>query len=138
MTGSNKIATLRVEQLYEMKKLALWGGVFMCLFLGMNTAAAQNSDSVSAKVNKRPLLNQFESDYVLTASERIALKQSRIAYQYRVKEILDSVEISDRKRKRSAKKPLYRKRKRLLLEIKRNPFSEKIKEAVAEYTLIEE
>lgn len=126
MTGSNKFATLRVEQLYEMKKLALWGGVFMCLFLGMNTAVAQNSDSVSAKVNKRPLLNQFESDYVLTASERIALKQSRIAYQYRVKEILDSVEISDRKRKR------------LLLELKRNPFSEKIKEAVAEYTLIEE
>ena len=126
MTGSNKIATLRVEQLYEMKKLALWGGVFMCLFLGMNTAVAQNSDTVSAKVNKRPLLNQFESDYVLTASERIALKQSRIAYQYRVKEILDSVEISDRKRKR------------LLSELKRNPFSEKIKEAVAEYTLIEE
>ncbi len=126
MTGSNKIATLRVEQLYVMKKLALWGGVFMCLFLGMNTAVAQNSDTVSAKVNKRPLLNQFESDYVLTASERIALKQSRIAYQYRVKEILDSVEISDRKRKR------------LLLELKRNPFSEKIKEAVAEYTLIEE
>ncbi|SDS36247.1 hypothetical protein SAMN05192545_1262 [Maribacter dokdonensis] len=126
MTGNNKIANLRVEQLYEMKKLALWGGVFMCLFLGMNTAVAQNSDSVSAKVNKRPLLNQFESDYVLTASERIALKQSRIAYQYRVKEILDSVEISDRKRKR------------LLLELKRNPFSEKIKEAVAEYTLIEE
>ena len=126
MTGNYKIATLRVEQLYEMKKLALWGGVFMCLFLGMNTAVAQNSDTVSTKVNKRPLLNQFESDYVLTASERIALKQSRIAYQYRVKEILDSVEISDRKRKR------------LLLELKRNPFSEKIKEAVAEYTLIEE
>jgi len=126
LTGNYKIATLRVEQLYEMKKLALWGGVFMCLFLGMNTAVAQNSDTVSAKVNKRPLLNQFESDYVLTASERIALKQSRIAYQYRVKEILDSIEISDRKRKR------------LLLELKRNPFSEKIKEAVAEYTLIEE
>ena len=83
-----------------MKKLTLLGGVFMCLFLGMNTAIAQNSDTVSAQVTKRPLLNQFESDYVLTASERIALKQSRIAYQYRVKEILDSVEISDRKRKR--------------------------------------
>ena len=108
-----------------MKKLTLLGGVFMCLFLGMNTAIAQNSDTVSAHVTKRPLLNQFESDYVLTASERITLKQSRIAYQYRVKEILDSVEISDRKRKR------------LLLELKRNPFSEKIKEVVAEYTQVE-
>ena len=126
MTIGCKNATLRVEQLYEMKKLTLLGGVFMCLFLGMNTAIAQNSDTVSAQVTKRPLLNQFESDYVLTASERIALKQSRIAYQYRVKEILDSVEISDRKRKR------------LLLELKRNPFSEKIKEVVAEYTQVEE
>ncbi len=125
MTIGCKNATLRVEQLYEMKKLTLLGGVFMCLFLGMNTAIAQNSDTVSAQVTKRPLLNQFESDYVLTASERIALKQSRIAYQYRVKEILDSVEISDRKRKR------------LLLELKRNPFSEKIKEVVAEYTQVE-
>ena len=126
MTIGCKNATLRVEQLYEMKKLTLLGGVFMCLFLGMNTAIAQNSDTVSAQVTKRPLLNQFESDYVLTASERIALKQSRIAYQYRVKEILDSVEISDRKRKR------------LLLELKRNPFSEKIKEVGAEYTQVEE
>lgn len=125
MTIGCKNATLRVEQLYEMKKLTLLGGVFMCLFLGMNTAIAQNSDTVSAHVTKRPLLNQFESDYVLTASERITLKQSRIAYQYRVKEILDSVEISDRKRKR------------LLLELKRNPFSEKIKEVVAEYTQVE-
>ncbi len=125
MTIGCKNATLRVEQLYEMEKLTLLGGVFMCLFLGMNTAIAQNSDTVSAQVTKRPLLNQFESDYVLTASERIALKQSRIAYQYRVKEILDSVEISDRKRKR------------LLLELKRNPFSEKIKEVVAEYTQVE-
>lgn len=125
MTIGCKNAILRVEQLYEMKKLTLLGGVFMCLFWGMNTAIAQNSDTVSAQVTKRPLLNQFESDYVLTASERIALKQSRIAYQYRVKEILDSVEISDRKRKR------------LLLELKRNPFSEKIKEVVAEYTQVE-
>jgi len=125
LTIGCKNATLRVEQLYEMKKLTLLGGVFMCLFLGMNTAIAQNSDTVSAHVTKRPLLNQFESDYVLTASERITLKQSRIAYQYRVKEILDSVEISDRKRKR------------LLLELKRNPFSEKIKEVVAEYTQVE-
>tara|TARA_R110000744_G_scaffold50230_1_gene108779 strand:+ start:457 stop:798 length:342 start_codon:yes stop_codon:yes gene_type:complete len=105
-----------------MKKLTLLGGVFIYLLLGVNTAFAQDADSINAKINKRTLLNQFESDYVLSVSERIALKQSRIAFQYRTREILDSLDISDKKRKR------------LIEELKRNPFSEKIQTVIASET----
>jgi len=38
------------------------------------TLLLHDTDSISAQVIKRTLLNQFESDYVLTVSERIALK----------------------------------------------------------------
>ena len=106
----------------EMKKLTLLGGVFIYLLLGVNTTFAQDADSINAKINKRTLLNQFESDYVLSVSERIALKQSRIAFQYRTREILDSLDISDKKRKR------------LIEELKRNPFSEKIQTVIASET----
>lgn len=106
----------------EMKKLTLLGGVFIYLLLGVNTTFGQDADSINAKINKRTLLNQFESDYVLSVSERIALKQSRIAFQYRTREILDSLDISDKKRKR------------LIEELKRNPFSEKIQNVIASET----
>ena len=105
-----------------MKKRTFLGGVFVCLLLGMNTTFAQDIDTINAKIKKRTLLNQFESDYVLSVSERIALKQSRIAFQYRTREILDSLDISDKKRKR------------LIQELKRNPFSEKIQNVIASET----
>ncbi|WP_339627361.1 hypothetical protein [uncultured Maribacter sp.] len=105
-----------------MKKRTFLGGVFVCLLLGMNTTFAQDIDTINAKIKKRTLLNQFESDYVLSVSERIALKQSRIAFQYRTREILDSLDISDKKRKR------------LIEELKRNPFSEKIQNVIASET----
>ena len=102
------------------------GGVFIYLLLGVNTTFAQDVASINAKINKRTLLNQFESDYVLSVSERIALKQSRIAFQYRTKQILDSLNISDKKRKR------------LIQELKRNPFSDKIQNVITSETKSED
>ncbi|TLP81432.1 hypothetical protein [Maribacter sp. ACAM166] len=92
----------------------------------MNTTYAQVTTETNAKIKKRTFLNQFESDYVLSVSERIALKQSRIAYQFRTKEILDTLDISDRKRKR------------LIEELKRNPFSNRIQEVIANGTKFED
>ncbi|APQ19070.1 hypothetical protein A9200_04425 [Maribacter hydrothermalis] len=80
---------------------------------------AQNTVQPKIKMKQRLLLNQFESEYVLTASERMALKESRIAYQYKTKELLDSLDISTKKRKR------------LIQELKRNPFSDRIQDAIA-------
>jgi hypothetical protein len=109
-----------------MKKLTLLGGVFIYLLLGVNATFAQDADTINAKIKKRTLLKQFEADYVLSVSERIALKQSRIAFQYRTKEILDTLDISDKKRKR------------LIEELKRNPFSEKIQNVIASKTKSED
>ncbi|SNR45287.1 hypothetical protein SAMN04488009_1845 [Maribacter sedimenticola] len=101
-----------------MKNITLFGVVVVGFFVGIHTTQAQDTVMVESYVKKRTLLNQFESDFVLPASKRIALKQSRIAYQYHTKEILDTLDISDRKRKR------------LIEELKRNPFSERIQEVI--------
>ncbi|WP_419211644.1 hypothetical protein ACNR9Q_12965 [Maribacter sp. X9] len=105
-----------------MKKMTFWGCVLVFLILGTVTSSAQDNDQKKIKVQKRTLMGQFESDYVLSVSERIALKQSRIAHQYRTKELLDSLDIPDRKRKK------------LLKELKRNPFSEHLQQAIAKET----
>ncbi|MDF4202880.1 hypothetical protein PXD56_07935 [Maribacter sp. SA7] len=105
-----------------MKKLTIICGSLLCLILGMQEAQAQDSLQLDARVKQRMLLNQFEADYVLTASERVALKQSRLAHQYRMKEILDSIDISDARRKR------------LIQELKKNPFSERVQSVIANHT----
>ncbi|TDT45367.1 hypothetical protein CLV90_2454 [Maribacter spongiicola] len=109
-----------------MKKLTIFCGFLFCGILSIQTALAQDSLQSDARVKQRMLLNQFESDYVLTASERVALKQSRIAYQYRMKEILDSMDISDGRRKR------------LIQELQRNPFSEKVQSVIANHSKSDE
>lgn len=109
-----------------MKRLILFCGFLLCSILSISTIQAQDSLKSDVKVKQRILLNQFESDYVLTASERVALKQSRIAYQYRMKELLDSIDISDAKRKR------------LLQELKKNPFSERVQTVIANHMVSED
>lgn len=105
-----------------MKKLTIFCGFLVCLILGIQGTWAQDSLQLDARVKQRMLLNKFEADYVLTASERVALKQSRLAHQYRMKEILDSLDISDARRKR------------LIRELKENPFSERVQSVIANHT----
>ena len=116
----------KVEQAIKMKKLTIFCGFLLCGILSMQTAQAQDSLQSDARVKQRMLLNQFESDYVLTASERVALRQSRIAYQLRMKEILDTINISDSRRKR------------LIQELKKNPFSERVQTVIANHTVSED
>ena len=104
-----------------MKKITILGGVLLCFIMSVSTVQAQDSPRSDVRVKQRMLLNQFESDYVLTANERVALKQARLAYQYRMKELLDSIDISEGKRRR------------LLQELKRNPLSEKVQAVIANH-----
>ncbi|HEA80699.1 hypothetical protein LCGC14_0128680 [marine sediment metagenome] len=97
------------------------GGVLLCCLMSISTVVAQDSLQSDTRVKQRMLLNQFESDYVLTANERVALKQARLAYQYRIRKILDSIDISEGKRRR------------LLQELKRNPLSEKVQAVIANH-----
>ncbi|WP_405414484.1 hypothetical protein [Maribacter sp. Asnod1-A12] len=105
-----------------MKRITILCVVLLCFYLSSNITYAQDSLQTDAREKKRLLLNQFESDMVLTASERVALKQSRLAHQHKTKSILDTLDISEARRNR------------LLQELKRNPFSEKIKEVIANHT----
>ncbi|MEP2280084.1 hypothetical protein [Maribacter sp.] len=107
-----------------MKKLTIFCGFLVCLILGIQETQAQDSLHLDARVKQRMLLNKFEADYVLTAAERVALKQSRLAHQYRMKEILDSIDISDAKRKR------------LIQELKKNPFSERVQSVIANHKVV--
>lgn len=111
--------TFLLELRIEMKKRTYLGGVFLCLTMGLHMTNAQTSGQPKIKMKQRLLLNQFESEYVLTASERMALKESRIAYQYKTKELLDSLDISTKKRKR------------LIQELKRNPLSDRVQDAIS-------
>lgn len=95
-----------------MKKLTPFFCGVAFLFMGLVTVTSQDSTTGKVRVQKRTLMNKFEPDYVLSVAERIALKQSRLAHQYRVKSILDTLNIS------------VTKKRRLLKELKRNPFSE--------------
>lgn len=92
-----------------------------CLFLfvgGIFFVTAQTTSKKEIKVLKRTLIGQFEPDYVIPVDERIALKEKRIAKQRHTKRILDTLDISDRKRRK------------LMRELKRSPFSERITKTI--------
>lgn len=99
---------------------------FGMAFCGASLVCAQEQKENTIKVQKRTLMDKFESDYVLPVSERKALKENRISYQRNTKQILDTLDLSDRKRKK------------LIRELKRNPFSLKIKETITADVKIQE
>lgn len=71
-------------------------------------------------------MDQFAPELVPSASERLALKKDRIAHQENTKMILDTLDISNRKRRR------------LLRELKRNPFSEHLHKIIMAETHFED
>ena len=77
-------------------------------------------------VQKRTLMNKFEPAYVKSYEERLELKDKRIAKQKMTKRILDTLSISDRKRRK------------LMRELKRSPFSKRIDEVIMAKTHFED
>ncbi|MFS4456952.1 hypothetical protein [Maribacter sp. 2304DJ31-5] len=111
----------------KMKYKALFCGGLMIAFFGLFTGKAQTTlDKREIKIKKRTLMAQFESDYVIPVEKRIALKKKRITYQRHTKRILDTLKISDRKRKR------------LLKELRKSPFSERITKVILAETRFED
>ena len=85
---------------------------------GSYLMVGQSTDKIEIKVQKRTLVGLFEPDYVIPVEERIALKESRIAHQRTTKRILDTLDISDAKRRK------------LMRELRRSPFSERIAKTI--------
>ncbi len=95
-----------------------------CLCLGcVSSMAQQETKSNTAKkikVKKHTVLAQYEPELVTPADERMRLKYERLATIKERREIIDTLDISDRKRKK------------LLKELYRSPFSYKWDKVIAE------
>jgi len=71
-------------------------------------------------------MEQYEPELVLSVDERVRLKKKRIATIKRRRGILDTLDISERRRER------------LLKALLKNPFSDKLNKAVAEIEFVAE
>ena len=102
--------------------------VFALAFLlcGIFCATAQEKENKTMTVQKHTIMDRFEPDLVKPVSERLELKQQRIAHQTKTRQILDTLDISDRKKRR------------LLKELKRSPFSEHLDKIIMAETHFED
>ncbi|WP_422080101.1 hypothetical protein [Ulvibacterium sp.] len=82
-----------------MKNLASCTLGLLTLLLGVHTLTAQTTENEELKVNKRTYMERFEPRLIKSVEERLALKQLRIAEMRRKMRILDSLDISERKRR---------------------------------------
>jgi len=86
----------------------------------MAQQATNSQQKKNIKVKKHTVLAQYEPELVTPADERMRLKYERIATIKERREIIDTLNISDRKRKQ------------LLKELYRSPFSYKWDKVIAE------
>lgn len=104
-------------------------GSLVC-FLFTNSMGAQDKrpeqGSISPSVEKHTLMEQFEPELVLSVAERVRLKKERKAVIKRRRGILDTLDISEKRRQR------------LLKALLKNPFSNKLNRAVAEIEFVED
>lgn len=109
-----------------MKKLA--GGVIglAALFFGMNPTYGQDSKNEQLKVTKRTYMERFEPNLVKSIDERLELKKARIAEMKKNRFILDTLDISERRRRALQK------------DLKENPFSRRLSKTLAETDFTEE
>jgi hypothetical protein len=94
----------------------------MGLFLADGNAQSKESDTLGKKlkVEKWTVLEEYEPDMILSAEDRMDLKKKRIVEAKRRKGILDTMDISDRKRKK------------LMRDLYKNPFSDRLMKTLAD------
>ena len=121
-----------------MKKIKILLAIaFMCISaLGFAQEKEEKSESKKEKtavvlkkdfeIEKHTIMERFETDYMVSADGRADLKKKRIADAEHTLKVLDTMDISDRK-------------KRLILrDLKYNPFSERLSKFIAETRFEEE
>lgn len=101
------------------------GALFIVLFLfsGSHISAqsvATNSENTSSRVQKHTVMEKFEPDLVIPVDERRRLKEERKQMVVQRKNVLDTMNISDRRRMR------------LMRELNENPFSNRVNRAFAD------
>lgn len=113
-----------------MKKITYLAIVSLICLLGSTQLIAQDpalkKKNQNIKVKKYTVMEQYEPELVLSVNERVRLKKKRIATIKRRRGILDTLDISERRRER------------LLKELLNNPFSDKLNKAVADIEFVED
>lgn len=95
------------------------------LFVGTSVIFAQDAnkqnEKKNIKVQKHTVMEKFEPELVIPVEDRIQLKEDRIVELKRTKELLDTLSISKRKRRR------------LMRDLRRSPvFSDRLNKVIAE------
>lgn len=109
-------------KMHTIRILALGVGIgFLCT----TQLSAQNTE---IKVQKYTVMERFEPNLVVSVEDRIQLKKDRIVETSRTKELLDTLDISNRKRRK------------LLKDLQLSPFSNRLSKVVAEakFEVVEE
>lgn len=109
-----------------MKNLASCTLVWVALLLGVPALNAQNSENEEVKVTKRTYMERFEPRLIKSVEERLALKQLRIAEMRKKMRILDSLDISERRRRA------------LQNDLHENPFSHRLSKTWADIDFTKE
>ncbi|WP_158657197.1 hypothetical protein [Maribacter cobaltidurans] len=109
-----------------MKFLSLKKCILACTLCGILMVSAQDKETKTILVQKHTIMDQFAPELVTPVSERLELKQQRIAHQRNTRKILDTLDISERKRRR------------LLKELQRSPFSERLDKIIMAETHFED
>ena len=110
----------------HLSKYGLVVFLFTMTTLGYCQVENKNSDKNELTVEKRTVLERFDSDLVISPEERMKLKMERIATIQKRQEIIDTLNISERQRRR------------LLKELYRSPFSDQWDKVIADLEFEEE
>ncbi|RKN81217.1 hypothetical protein [Ulvibacterium marinum] len=102
-----------------MKELANCTLGLAILFFGVQTTKAQNSEKEESAIIERTYMERFEPQLIKSVEERLALKQLRIAEMRRKMVILDSLDISERRRRALQK------------DLRNNPFSHRLSKTLS-------
>lgn len=109
-----------------MNALPKWTTLLLLVFFSINYTVAQEKakkdTDKTIKVKKRTIMERYEPEMVISAEERLQKKLERLAEIKRKRAIIDTLSISNRKRRK------------LLLELYRSPFSTRLSKAIAEAT----
>ncbi|CAM3380572.1 hypothetical protein [Zobellia roscoffensis] len=91
-----------------------------CILMGTCGLSAQEIKEKKSEITKYTVMERFEPKVMLTIEERTQLREERLAETKRRKEILDTLDISERKRQR------------LLQDLITEPFSNRLSRTMAE------
>ncbi|WP_289062658.1 hypothetical protein [uncultured Zobellia sp.] len=91
-----------------------------CVLVGTCGLSAQEIKEKKSEITKYTVMERFEPKAILTVEERTKLREERIAKTERRREILDTLDISERKRQR------------LLEDLITEPFSNRLNRTMAE------